>query len=604
MPLTRFKLSAIEDGGIATADLADGAVTTAKINDGAVTLAKTDSLFVNTEVSGSEALRVPTGTTAQRANAQSGDIRFNTDNNLMEYYTGTEWKIIDTPPNISSVSPDNFDTAGDTITISGSFFDLSATVKVIANDGSEFTPSTVTNTSSSEISFEITQAMVDDDNDPYDVKVTNPSGQSHILANALDYAPEPVFTVASGSLASIYDTARSAYGNITTGATSVESDATITYAITSGSLPSGLSMSTSTGTISGTADSVGSNTTSNFTITATATDGDGNTTTNSRAYSITVYAPTVTSFTSVGSGTFAVPRGVTSVEALVIGGGGGGAHGGPANDGSGGGGGGGFVYHPSYPVTPEGTEPYFVGERGFGGNNPASPSLNWEQAGTLPAPTSWKTWTSGYSSDFGGRGGNSQFGTLLAIGGGGGGFTNQDNPNTRPGGSAGGAGGGGASQSGGTGIQPSQPNPGAQQYGNSTPGNPTGQPYTGGGGSGAGGGAPSGGGGQTSPGGSGLQNSITGSSVYYSAGGGGGYGTAPPGHPSSTAGGVAGVGGHGHGGGSASNGQAKGTNGYPSSQGISNRGHGGGSGAGGNHPDNPNGNWGGLGDAGVVIIKY
>ena len=41
MPLTRFKLSAIEDGGIATADLADGAITTAKIADSAVTSVKT-----------------------------------------------------------------------------------------------------------------------------------------------------------------------------------------------------------------------------------------------------------------------------------------------------------------------------------------------------------------------------------------------------------------------------------------------------------------------------------------------------------------------------------------------------------------------------------
>jgi len=36
------------------------------INDGAITLAKTDSLFVNTEISGTEAARMPVGTTAQR----------------------------------------------------------------------------------------------------------------------------------------------------------------------------------------------------------------------------------------------------------------------------------------------------------------------------------------------------------------------------------------------------------------------------------------------------------------------------------------------------------------------------------------------------------
>ena len=603
MPLTRFKLSAIEDGGIATADLADGSVTTAKIADSAVTSVKTSNLFTNTEVAGTEALRVPVGTTAQRANAQSGDIRFNSTTSLMEYYTGTEWKIIDTPPNISSVSPDNFDAAGETITVNGTFFDLSATIKVIASDGTEFTPSTVTNVSTAQITFEITQAMVDDNDDPYDVKIENPSGQSHTLADALDFAPNPVFTEAAGSLGTIYDTARSNFGDITTGATSDESDATLTYAITSGSLPSGLSMSTSTGTISGTANSVGSNTTSNFTITATATDSNSNTTTNSRAYSITVASPTVTSFTSAGTGTWAVPRGITSVEALVVGGGGGGGDGGPANDGSGGGGGGGLVHYSSFPVTPEGTVDYQVGEIGWGGANPSSPSLNLDTtASSIPSANNWKTWRSNHPSDYGGRGGNSKFGTIHAIGGGGGGYTN--NPSdVGPGGSGGGAGGGGGTVSSyGQALQPSEPNSGSTyNLGNNGGDNGSGQPYTGSGGGGANGGG-SGNNGSSNPGGPGATFSISGSSVYYSAGGGGGYGTAPPGHPSSTAGGNAGTGGHGHGGASPNNSQANAANGYPISQGITNRGHGGGGGAGGNHPQGVG--YGGLGDRGVVIIKY
>ena len=45
------------------------------------------------------------------------------------------------------------------------------------------------------------------------------------------------------------------------------------YAIQSGSLSSGLSLNTTTGVISGSANAVGSNTTSTFTIRATSTEG-------------------------------------------------------------------------------------------------------------------------------------------------------------------------------------------------------------------------------------------------------------------------------------------------------------------------------------------
>ena len=122
MPLTRFKLSAIEDGGIVTADLADGSVTTAKIADSAVTTVKTSALFTNTEIAGTEAARMPNGTTAQRANAQSGDIRFNSTLALMEYYTGTEWKAIDSPPTATAISPSSFTASGTTITVTGTNF--------------------------------------------------------------------------------------------------------------------------------------------------------------------------------------------------------------------------------------------------------------------------------------------------------------------------------------------------------------------------------------------------------------------------------------------------------------------------------------------------
>src|SRR6056300_344870 len=89
------------------------------INDSAINIAKTDNLFVNTEITGTEAAKMPVGTTSQRASAQSGDIRFNSTITLMEYYNGVQWKSIDSPPTVSSISPTTVTTANTNITISG-----------------------------------------------------------------------------------------------------------------------------------------------------------------------------------------------------------------------------------------------------------------------------------------------------------------------------------------------------------------------------------------------------------------------------------------------------------------------------------------------------
>jgi hypothetical protein len=125
---------------------------------------------------------------------------------------------------------------------------------------------------------------------------------------------------------------------------------------------------------------------------------------------------TVQSFTTTGSSTWTCPVDVFSVEVLVVAGGGGGG-----SDVGAGGGGGGVVYNVSYPVIPGTTYPIVVGAGGAG------------QAFTA---TGWS------------RGGNSQFGSVIAYGGGGGGSwvsayrTGQD----------GGSGGGSYGSTGGQGV--------------------------------------------------------------------------------------------------------------------------------------------------------
>jgi len=579
MPLTRFKLSAIEDGGIATVDLADGAVTTAKIADSAVTSIKTSALFTNTEIAGTEAARMPNGTTAQRANAAAGDIRFNSTISLMEYYDGTIWKAIDSPPVATSVSPSNFDTAGDTITVTGSNFQTGATIKLVAADAAQFSASSVTFTNASTLSFDITAAMVADNGDPYDVVITNPSGLAATMSAALDFAPEPAWTVAAGTLGTIYDTQRTDAQTFTTGATSTESDATVTYAVTTGSLPSGLSIASSTGTITGTTSAVGSDTTVTFTITATATDSNSNITTNTRQYSIVQKSPTVSHYTSTGSGTFSVPTGLTSVDVLVVAGGG---TGGSANsitgtDGGAGGGAGGLIYRPSFPVTPGGSISFTVGSGGTGS------SYNFANQG----PPN--------------KGQDSVFGTLTSKGGGAG----QSGPGDAStggasgafqGGSGGGAGGGGGN--GSVGGQATQPQVGGDSttYGFGYPGgsNTNTPPYNGNGGGGAGGVGTVGsdGNGNPVPGGAGKSYSISGSSVGYSGGGGGGGG--------------------GPGAGAGGSGSSGGGTGRPAvdsaplngGAGSANRGGGGAGGAGVDSPRPWATGLGGNGGSGTIIVKY
>jgi len=114
----------------------------------------------------------------------------------------------------------------------------------------------------------------------YTVAVTNTDGGSGSSANFIQYSGVPVWTTNSGSLGTVQEGGTTAFQ-----VTATEGSDTIEYAVTSGSLPSGYSLATATGAITGTAGAVSADTTSTFSITAT---DDENQTSSARSFSITV----------------------------------------------------------------------------------------------------------------------------------------------------------------------------------------------------------------------------------------------------------------------------------------------------------------------------
>ena len=160
----------------------------------------------NVELQGTEAARMPVGTTAQREGSpKKGDIRFNDTTDLMEYYDGTVFKAIDSPPAVNSISPTTALVANTSITITGTNFQSGATVTFIGSDGTEFASPTVAVNSSTQITATTPNAVLTVAKEPYDVKVTNVTGLSGTKVQALDAGSSPTFSTAAGNIGTVYE---------------------------------------------------------------------------------------------------------------------------------------------------------------------------------------------------------------------------------------------------------------------------------------------------------------------------------------------------------------------------------------------------------------
>ena len=152
--------------------------------------------FENPHFTGTEAARMPNGTTAQRANALTGDLRFNSTIGKLEQYDGSGWRAIDAPPTLSSISPTSVASSdsADQITLTGDNFSTAATVTAIGADGSTITATTVTRNSTTELVATFDGTSFDNAQEPYDIKVTNNTGLAITLADSLNVDAAPTWT--------------------------------------------------------------------------------------------------------------------------------------------------------------------------------------------------------------------------------------------------------------------------------------------------------------------------------------------------------------------------------------------------------------------------
>lgn len=388
---------------------------------------------------------IPFGNTASRpANPGIGKLYSNGEAARLELYTqASGWQnIVQEVPGVSSITGNYSEaTNSGTITIAGTNFVSGAIASAIGTNGVEVLASSTTYNSLVQLTAVFTG--LSNANEPYDIKVTNPSNLFGMIPDALYVNASPVWQTASGSLGTFYEQV-----TISLSTTATDSDSTTSYALANGSsLPSGVTLNSSTGLISGTLPNISSNTTYSFTI--NAVDGVN---TIPRSFSITSLAiPIITGGALTSDSTYYYRTFSTSgslnisdvsisgVDILTYAGGGAGG----SQHGGGGGGAGGYVYSANQTLNP-GTYTIVVG----GGGSYASRD----------------------------NGSNSRFGALAeAIGGGAGATEGQDaSVRARVGGSGGGGGGtypagqmagaagtSGQGNSGGSGVQVSNYSGGA-----------------------------------------------------------------------------------------------------------------------------------------------
>jgi len=179
-------------------------------------------------------------------------------------------------PTVTSINPSTIENTQTQITLTGTNFVDGAVVNAISTTGAIINADTVSFSNNTTLVCNFTLAV----DGTYFIRVENPDGLAGRTSTALlTVSDAPTWVTASGSLGEVV---QGEAMNFTVTATS---DSTVAYSIISGALPTGGSLNSATGAITGTeSGSDGANTTYNFTIRATDTEAQ----TADRAFSITV----------------------------------------------------------------------------------------------------------------------------------------------------------------------------------------------------------------------------------------------------------------------------------------------------------------------------
>tara|TARA_R110001632_G_scaffold122935_3_gene235646 strand:+ start:1138 stop:3429 length:2292 start_codon:yes stop_codon:yes gene_type:complete len=249
--------------------------------------------------------------TSDPASANAGAVYFNTTDNVVRFYNGSVWwSVAPIPPSITNISPSTFGgQIGELFTITGAEFDVNTTVIFKGADSTEYASAVVTFISSSQITA-TNATTLPVSNEPYKIKVTSATGTITSF-QTIDSGTLPTFTTASGQISS------NAWNvPVSTAVLASDTETSIaSYSIVTGVLPTGLSINTSTGAITGTPIEQNSTT---YTFTVQALDTAGNATTRQFNIQIINGTPVWSVPAAAGSITIYINEAATGSNAVTL----------------------------------------------------------------------------------------------------------------------------------------------------------------------------------------------------------------------------------------------------------------------------------------------